>query len=101
MGRADRRFVRTTLVAAAELLERHSQAAFNQMVVRLELEADIPEDTSMSVAKKSGRLARIVARDAGREVQTREGPTSLGEAVVFEAVAIAEEGSQWEAQAVL
>ena len=99
-GRAEHKFVRTTLVAAAELLERHSQAAFNQMVVRLELEAEIPEDMSMSVAKKSGRLARIVAGDAGREVATREGPTSLDEAMVLEAVAIAEEGSQWEAQAV-
>ena len=101
MGRTEPRFARTTLVAAAELLERHSQAAFNQMVVRLELEAEIPEGTSMSVAKKCGRLARIVARDAGRKVESREGPTSLGEAVVLEALAVAEERSQWKAQTVL
>ena len=101
MGIGEERFARTTLVAAAELLGMHSQAAFNQMVVRLELEAEIPEDTSMSVAKKCGRLARIVARDAGREVETREGPMSLREAVVLEAVAVAEERSQWKEQTVL
>ena len=42
------------------LLEGHSQAAFNQIVVRLELEQEIPVDTGMSVQKKCAALARIV-----------------------------------------
>ena len=46
-------------------------------------------------------LARILARDAEREVETLEGPATLGEAVVEEAVALAEEGSPWGPQAVL
>ena len=88
-------------MAAAEVLARHTQAGFNQMVVRLELENEIPEDTGMSVQKKCARLARILAQDAEREVETLEGPATLGEAVVEEAVALAEEGSPWGPQAVL
>ena len=53
-------FGRITLVHAAEFLEGHSQAAFNQMVIRLELEQEIPAGTGMSVQKKCVVLARIV-----------------------------------------
>lgn len=88
-------------MAAAESLERHTQAGFNQMVVRLELEDQIPEDTSMSVQKKCARLARLVAQDSEQIVETLEGRTTLGEAVVDEAVAVAEEGSPWRPQTVL
>ena len=34
-------FTRPTLIAAVELLEQHSQARFNQMVLRLGLEDEI------------------------------------------------------------
>ena len=100
-GVVGKQFNRRTLVAAAESLERRTQAGFNQMVVRLELEDQIPEDTGMSVQKKCARLARIVARDGERTVETLEGVTTLGEAVVEEALAVAEEGSPWRPQAVL
>ena len=94
------RFRRATLVAASEFLERHTQASFNQMVVRLELEHEIPEDTGMSVQKKCARLARVLAAGGDREVETRQGRKSLAEAVVLEAAALAENGSQWKPQQV-
>jgi len=37
--------------------DRHSQARFNQMVLRLGLENDIPSRTDLSVSKKSDLLA--------------------------------------------
>ncbi len=95
MGQKPRMFSRITLVAAAEALESHSQAEFNQMVVRLELEDHIPDDYSMSVPKKCAALARIVVRRSGERLETLEGETSLGEAVVREAVAVASKGSRW------
>lgn len=55
-------FTRPTIIAAVEFLERHSQARFNQMVLRLELENDISSDTNLSVAKKCDMLGRIVVR---------------------------------------
>ena len=73
---------------AAEFLEGHSQAAFNQMVIRLELEQEIPAGTGMSVQKKCVVLARIVTLYPEKPLETLEGPTSLGEAVVREAAAI-------------
>ena len=91
-------FGRVTLVAASEFLERHSQASFNQMVIRLELEQEIPADTKISVQEKCALLARIVTRRSETTLETLEGRTSLGEAVVHEAVAIAEEESPWEPQ---
>jgi hypothetical protein len=50
----------TTIIAAVQFLERHSQARFNQMVLRLELENEISWDTSLSFAKKMRRTCRIV-----------------------------------------
>lgn len=91
-------FSRVTLVAATEVLEGHSQAAFNQMVVRLELEQEIPASTAMSVQKKCAVLARIVVRRSETPLETLEGCTSLGEAVVREAVAIARQESRWKPQ---
>ena len=80
---------------------RHTQAGFNQMVMRLRLEDQIPEDFGMSVRKKCARLARLVVRDVQRPVETTQGPKTLGEAVVEEAAAVAEEGSPWQPQVVL
>ena len=92
-------FSRVTLVYATELLAGHSQAAFNQMVVRLELEQEIPADTGISVQKKCAELAGIVTRRPETPLETLEGPTSLGEAVVREAGAIAWQESLWPPQA--
>ncbi len=90
-------FSRVTLVAATELLVGHSQAEFDQMVVRLELEQAIPADPRMSVRKKSAELARIVLRSES-QVETLEGRMSLWEAVVREAVAIARQGVSRQSQ---
>ena len=38
-------FTRPTLITAVELLEQHSQARFNQMVLRLGLEDEISSST--------------------------------------------------------
>ena len=92
-------FSRLTLVYATEFLEYHSQAAFNQMVVRLELEQEIPANTGVSVQKKCATLARIVTSHPDTPLDTLEGCASLGEAVVREAVAIVRPESHWESQA--
>jgi hypothetical protein len=44
-------FTRPALIAAFELPEGHSQARFNQMVLRLGLEDEICLGTAVSVAK--------------------------------------------------
>ena len=50
---------RPTLIAAVELLEGHSQARFNQMVLRLGLEDEIDSGTTVSVASSGfGNVAR-------------------------------------------
>lgn len=92
-------FSRLTLVYATEFLEYHSQAAFNQMVVRLELEQEIPANTGVSVQKKCSTLARIVTSRPDTPLDTLEGRTSLGEAVIREAVAIVRQESRWKPQA--
>ena len=81
-------FSRVTLVAATEVLGAHSHASFNQMVVRLELEDRISDSTTTSIRKKCAALARIVVQRRQVPVETLEGETSLGEAVVREAVAV-------------
>lgn len=79
-------FTRPTLIAAVEVLEGHTQARFNQLVLRLGLEQDIASDTSVSVAKKCDLLGRIVAERYGMPIATADGNMTLGEAVVREGV---------------
>jgi len=79
-------FTRPTVVAAVEFLERHSQASFDQLVLRLALENEIPSGAGLSVAKKCGLLGRAVVRRPTQVVQTVEGAATLAEAVVREAV---------------
>lgn len=76
---------RTTLIAAVELLEMHSQAEFNMVVLRLGLENEISSDTSLSVVKKCGLLGRIVVERGDTTLDTFNGPMTLGEAVIREA----------------
>ena len=52
----------------------------------------------MSVQKKCAALARIVTRDSETTLKTIEGHTSLGEAIVREAVAITRQGSRGRPQ---
>jgi len=79
-------FTRPTLIAAVELLEGHSQARFNQMILRLALEDEIGSGTVVSVAKKCDILGRIVVQRSDQVLDTLDGSMSLGEAVVREAV---------------
>jgi len=79
-------FTRPTLIAAVELLEGHSQARFNQMVLRLGLEDEISSGTAVSVAKKCDMLGRIVVQRFDQILDTLDGSVTLGEAVVREAV---------------
>ena len=92
-------FSRLTLVYATEFLEQHTQAGFNQMTMRLELEQEIPANTGVSVQKKCATLARLVTSRPDTELDTLEGRTCLGEAVVREAVAIVRQESGWRPQA--
>lgn len=79
-------FSRPTLIAAVELLEGHSQARFNQMVLRLGLENEIDSGTALSVAKKCDMLGRMVVQRSGHVLDTLDGTMTLGEAVVREPI---------------
>jgi hypothetical protein len=91
-------FSRPTLVGAVELLELHSQARFNQMLLRLGLESEVPSSTDVSVPKKCALLGRLVVQRAETVIDTLTGSMSLGEAVVREAAILAPAGSTYPAQ---
>lgn len=82
-------FSRPTVVAATELLEQHTQARFNQAVVRLGLENDVSQDTTVSVGKKIAVLGKVVVARADQVLQTVDGPVTLAEALVREAAQLA------------
>lgn len=90
-------FSRPTLIAAIELLEMHSQARFNQVVLRLGFEADVPAGTELSVAKKCALLGRLVLPRSTAVIETLDGPVTLGEAVVREAVQVVRPNSDFDA----
>lgn len=79
-------FTRPTLIAAVELLERHTQASFDHMVLRLGLENEISDGAGLSVAKKCGQLGRLVIQRTSNVVDTIDGRVTLGEAIVREAL---------------
>ena len=79
-------FTRPTIVAASQLLDRHTQAAFDAMTLRLALEDEVPDGPGLSVPKKCNIVARIVVQRPGQVIQTVEGNVTLAEAVVREAV---------------
>lgn len=79
-------FTRPTLLAAVELLERHTQASFDQMTLRLGMENEVSDGSGISVGKKVGQLGRIVVQRASETIHTVEGTMTLGEAVVREAL---------------
>lgn len=86
-------FTRSTIIAAVELLEEHSQARFNQMVLRLGLEDEISSSTAFSVTKKCDLLGRVVVRRPTTVLETTEGTMTLAEGVVREAVQLAQRDS--------
>ncbi len=91
-------FTRPTLIAAVELLEQHSQARFNQVVLRLGLEDEISSNTALSVAKKCDLLGRIVVQRAEAVIETLDGTMTLGEAVIRQAAQLAQQDSDHSLQ---
>ncbi len=81
-------FTRPTIVAAAAMVGRHNQAAFDAMVLRLALENEVPDGPGLSVPKKCNIVARIVLQRAGEVIQTVDGKVTLAEVIVREAVAL-------------
>ncbi len=86
-------FTRPTLIAAVELLEQHSQAQFNQVVLRLGLEEEISSNTALSVAKKCDLLGRIVVQRAESVIESLGGTMTLSEAVIRQAAQLAQQDS--------
>jgi len=86
-------FSRPTVIAAAEFLEGHKQAQFNQLVTRLGLENEISAHASISMAKKCDMLARIVVQRPDEVLDALDGTMTLAEAVVREAVRLIKPGS--------
>lgn len=87
-----RPFTRPTIVAAneflAEVIRTHTQ--INKIVLRLELEFDIPADTVVGIEKKCDRLGRIILDRLSDTIETLDGKLSLAEAFVREAVGLGE-----------
>ena len=83
------------------MLERHTQASFDTMVLRLTLEDQIPEGAGLSVAKKCGLVARAVLARPDYIVQTLDGSVTLAEAIVREAVALVRPRFTWPEQTAL
>lgn len=82
-------FTRPTIVAAVELLgEILTQAKFDQLTIRLGLDGEIPLGSAKSVTAKSALLAYIVNQRATQMVSTLDGPVTLAEAAVREAVRV-------------
>ncbi|MFK2904951.1 hypothetical protein ISP17_13400 [Dyella ginsengisoli] len=86
-------FTRPTLLAAVELLELHSQARFNQAVLRLGLEDEVPQGTDLSVGKKCAILGRAILQRSNNILDTLDGSMTLAEAVVREAAQLAHSAS--------
>jgi hypothetical protein len=81
-------FTRPTVIAALDVLEQHSQASFNRLVLRLGLDDEIPSHTNVSVAAKCNLLGRAALQRTTQDVQTIDGKMSLVEAVVREALVL-------------
>jgi hypothetical protein len=82
-------FTRPTTIAAVELLELHTQASFDQLMLRLQVERDTGLGTALSVAKKCVLLGGIVVQRPTTVIDTIEGAMTLAEAVVRAAIEIA------------
>ena len=65
---------RPTIVAANELLAQaaRTHTEINKLVLRLGLEAEIPDDNSLGIEKKCDRLGRIVLARADDVIATVE-----------------------------
>src|SRR5258708_7728808 len=80
-------FTRPTMIAAVEVLGSVlSQARFDQLIVRLELNNEAALGPARSVTAKSAQVAHIATQRATQVVATLEGPMTLAEALVRSAV---------------
>jgi hypothetical protein len=88
-------FTRPTIVAANELVAQaaRNHAEINKLILRLGLEDEIPDDTSLSIERKCDRLGRIVLARSADIVATVDGTFTLAEAYVRQAVAFVWQGS--------
>jgi hypothetical protein len=66
-------FTRPTVIAAAKLLDQQTHAEFDTMVLRLALEADVPDGAALSVPKKSNIVARVALQRPQQVVLTLDG----------------------------
>lgn len=82
-------FTHPTIVAAVEFVgEVLTQAKFDQLMVRLSLDNEIPFGPAKSVIAKSALLARVVNQRATQVINTLNGQMTLAEATVREAVEV-------------
>ena len=80
-------FTRPTILAAIELLAgKLTQASFDQMILRVELEREVLQGKDVSVKSKSNRMASLVLQNGFHMVQTVDGQMTMTEAVIREAV---------------
>lgn len=79
-------FTRPTIVAASQMLDRHTQATFDAMVLRLTLEGEVPDGPGFSTPKKCNIVAKAVLQRPEQVIQTVDGTVTLAEAMVREAV---------------
>ncbi|RWI08793.1 MULTISPECIES: hypothetical protein [Mesorhizobium] len=89
-------FTRPTIVAANELLAQaaRTHTEINKLVLRLGLEAEIPDDTSLGIEKKCDRLGRTVLSRPEDVVASVDGSFTLAEAFVRQALTFARQGSE-------
>lgn len=95
-------FTRPTILVAIELLaEKLSQASFDQLILRVELEQEIPQGKEVSVKSKSNRMASLVLQNGFQMIQTVDGQMTLAEAVVREAVKVLPATNEMERESFL
>lgn len=95
-------FTRPTILAAIELLaEKLSQASFDQMILRVQLEQEIPQGKEVSVKSKSTRTASLVLQSGFQMINTVVGQMTLAEAVIREAVKVLPATNETESESFL
>lgn len=85
-------FTRPTITAAIELLgDKLSQAKFDVVIIRLQVEGYISIGNTKSVTAKVAQLGAVMAQYGSNTISTLDGAMSLAEATVREAVLLCRE----------
>lgn len=82
-------FTRPTIIAACELLEGQTQASFDLMLLRLGLEREVGINSGASRRTKCGMVAAVTLQRPVSRIDTIDGPMTLAEGVIREAVKLA------------